>query len=129
MVGKQFTVLAFGACVMACGLALTDESQSKETVTLLGMLSEWQYPGSEFGGATSGDADVSDISSIKSKAVLTTPDSAEQVVTFYQQKLNVDSRGENLGQKSGERLTTERSVSIQDNSDGRPLKLYIISVN
>jgi hypothetical protein len=93
------------------------------------MLSEWQYPGSKFHGAESSDAAVSDISSLKSKAVLTTPDSPDKVVAFYRQKLNVDSAGKNLGGKEGERVTTKRSVSIQDNSDGRPLKLYIIAIN
>jgi len=93
------------------------------------MLSEWQYPGSKFNGAESSDAAVSDVSSIKSKAVLTTPDSAEKVVAFYLQKLKVDSAGKNLGEKDGERLTTNRSVSIQDNSGGRPMKLYIIAIN
>jgi hypothetical protein len=93
------------------------------------MLSEWQYPGSKFNGAETSDAAVSDLSSIKSKAALTTPDSAEKVVAFYRQKLKVDSAGKNLGEKDGERITTKRSVSIQDNSDGRPLKLYIIAIN
>jgi hypothetical protein len=66
------------------------------------MLSEWQYPGSKFNGAESSDAAVNDISSIKSKAVLTTQDSPDKVVAFYQQELNVDSAGKNLGGKDGE---------------------------
>ena len=93
------------------------------------MLSEWQYPDSKFNGAESSDAEVSDISSIKSKAVLTTPDSAEKVIAYYRDKLKVDAAGRNLGENVGERITTKRFVSIQDDSDGRPLKLYIIAIN
>ena len=129
MLGNRITIAVFGVLAFACNVGLAGDPPSEEKVTLLGMLSEWQYPGSKFNGAESSDAAVSDISSIKSKAVLTTPDSAEKVVDFYRQKLKVDSAGRNLGEKDGERLTTKRSVSIQDNSDGRPLKLYIIAIN
>lgn len=129
MPGKLITISAFSVLAIACQLSLAGDPPPEKNVTLLGMLSEWQYPGSKFHGAESSDAAVSDISSIKSKAVLATPDSAEQVVAFYRQKLKVDSAGKNLGEKEGERITTKRSVSIQDNSDGRPLKLYIIAIN
>jgi hypothetical protein len=129
MPGKRITIAAFGVLAIACNLGLAGDPPSNKNVTLLGMLSEWQYPGSKFNGAESSDAAVSDISSIKSKAVLTTPDSPDKVVAFYRQKLHVDSAGKNLGGKDGERITTKRSVSIQDNSDGRPLKLYIIAIN
>lgn len=129
MLDNRIRIAAFGALAIACNLGFAIDPPRKENVTLLGMLSEWQYPGSKFNGAESSDAAVSHISSIKSKAVLTTPDSAEKVVAFYRQKLKVDAAGTNLGEKAGERITTSRSVSIQDNSDGRPLKLYIIAIN
>lgn len=129
MLGNRITIAAFGVLAIACTFGLADDPPSTKSVTLIGMLSEWLYPGSKFNGAESSDAAVSDISSIKNKAVLTTPDSAEKVVAFYRQKLKVDSAGKNLGEKDGERITTKRSVSIQDNSDGRPLKLYIIAIN
>ena len=96
---------------------------------LIGTLSEWQYPNSKFHGATSSDAAITDICSIKCKAALTTTDPVEKVVTFYRDKLRVDSDGNNLGATKGERVTSPRSVSIQDNSAGRPLKLFIIVVN
>jgi hypothetical protein len=98
-------------------------------LTLMGMLSEWQYPNSKFHGATGSDAAITDIGSIKCKAVLTTTDPVENVVTFYRDKLKVDSDGNDLGATKGERVTSTRSVSIQDNSDGRPLKLVIIVVS
>lgn len=129
MLGNRITIAACGVLAITCNLGFADDPSSEKGATLLGMLSEWQYPASKFHGAESSDAAVSDISSIKSKAVLTTPDSAEKVVAFYRQKLKVDAAGKNLGEKEGERLTTKRSVSIQDNSDGRSLKLYIIAIN
>jgi hypothetical protein len=129
MLRSRITIPILAVLSSACNLALADDPPSEKSVTLLGMLSEWQYPGSKFNGAESSDAAVSDISSIKSKAVLTTPDSAEKVVAFYRQYLKVDSAGKNLGEKEDERITTKRSVSIQDDSDGRPLKLFIIAIN
>jgi hypothetical protein len=129
MPGKRITIAAFGVLAIACNLGLASDPPLKKNITLMGMLSEWQYPGSKFNGAESSDAAVTGISSIKSKAVLTTPDSAEKVVAFYRQKLKVDSAGKNYGEKEGERITTKRAVSVQDNSAGRPLKLYIIAIN
>jgi hypothetical protein len=129
MLANRIMIAALGILAMACNVGLAGDPPAEQHVTLLGMLSEWLYPGAKFNGAESSDAAVGNICSIKSKAVLTTPDSAEQVVAFYQQKLKVDAAGKNLGEEDGERITTKRSVSIQDDSDGRPLKLYIIAIN
>lgn len=129
MLRNQVAILAIGVLALAGAPMLADDPPPEKPVTLMGMLSEWMYPDSAFHGAKTSDAAVSDISSIKSKAALSTPDSVEKVMAFYRQKLNVDAEGTNLGQKEGERVTTARSVSIQDNSDGRPLKLYIIAIH
>ncbi len=93
------------------------------------MLNEWRYPDSKFNGAQSEDAAVSEISAIKSKAILTTSDSVEKVMDFYRKKLNVDAEGKNLDEKDGERLTTDRSVLFQDVSNTRPCRMYIIVIN
>jgi hypothetical protein len=129
MIGNRIAITAIGILALTWNLGLADEPSSRKSLSLLTMLGEWQYPDSKFQGAESSDAGISDITSIKSKAVLTTPDSAEKVVAFYRQKLKVDSAGKNLGEKDGERVTTKRSVSIQDDSNSRPLKLYIIAIN
>lgn len=129
MLRNRIVIATFGVFAIACNLGIAVDAPAQKEVTLLSMLGEWQYPGSKFNGAEMSDAGVSDISSIKSKAVLTTPDAAEKVVAHYLQQLKVDSSGRNLGEKDGERITTKRSVSIQDNSIGRPLKLYIIAIN
>jgi hypothetical protein len=129
MLSHRFTIAAFGLLACAGNFGFSAEPAKEQGVTLMGMLSEWQYPGAKFHGAESSDAAVSDISSIKSKAVLTTPDAVEKVVAYYREKLKVDAAGKNLGEKDGERITTKRSVSIQDDSEGRPLKLYVIAIN
>ena len=109
--------------------SIADDPPVEKSFTLMGILSEWLYPDAKFHGAESSDAAVRDISSIKSKALLATPDPVDKVVAYYLEKLKVDAAGTNLGQKDGQRITTRRSVSIQDNSDDRPLKLAIIAVN
>jgi hypothetical protein len=115
--------------VACCCLGIADDVPPKEQVTLMGMLLEWRYPDSKFNGAESADAAVSEISAIKSKATLTTPDSADKVMAFYRKKLNVDAEGKNLDEKEGERVTTDRSVLIQDVSGNRTSKLYVIAIN
>lgn len=99
--------------------------ESQEPITLLGMLSEWQYPDSNFHGATSGDGAVTGIGSIKSRAILSTEDSVEDVVSFYRDQLNVEKDGAPVG---NERITTERAVVIQDNSREGILQLFIITI-
>jgi hypothetical protein len=115
--------------LVAAGVAIADDETPKKQLTLMGMLQEWFYPNSKFHGAQSSDAAVSDISAIKSKAILTTPDSVEEVLAFYYKKLNVDKEGKNLDEKPGERITTDRSVLIQNVSGDPPSNLYVIAVN
>lgn len=129
MLRNSITLAMFCVLAFACEFSVAIDPPPGKQITLLSMLSEWQYPDSTFGGANMSDAGVADISSIKCKAALTTPDSAEKVLAYYQKLLNVDASGNNLGRQGGERVKTNRSVSIQDNSDGRPLKLYIIAIN
>jgi hypothetical protein len=118
-------VLAF--VTVGVGVA-ADETPTKQ-VTLMGMLQEWIYPDAKFNGAQSSDAAVSNNSAIKSKAVLTTPDSAEEVMEFYCKKLNVNKEGKNLDEKEGERITTNRSVLIQRVPDNQVLHFCVIAVN
>lgn len=126
---NRITIAVLFILAVTCGDGPADDARPKAPVTLLGMLSEWQYPGSKFNGAESSDAGVEGIFSVKCKAVLTTPDSADKVVAYYQQQLNVDSSGKALGQNKEDQLPKKRTVSIQDSTAGRPLKLYIICIN
>jgi hypothetical protein len=131
MYQKLFAFAMLGMIAFASHLARADDppAEKERGPTLMGMLSEWQYPDSKFHGAESSDAGVSDISSIKSKAVLTTRDPAEKVLKYYCDQLKVDAKGKHLDEKPGERITTKRAISIQDDSTGRPLKLYILAIN
>jgi hypothetical protein len=131
MYRKLFAFAILGVIAVASHLARADDppAEKEKGPTLMGMLSEWQYPDSKFHGAQMSDAGVADIGSIKNKAFLTTSDSAEKVLKYYCDKLKVDANGKNLGEKPGERIKTKRSVLVQDDSTGRPLKLYVIAVN
>jgi hypothetical protein len=129
MLRQRILLAALCVLAVACQRGVAADPPPQERVTLMTMLNQWQYPDAEFHGAQGSDAAVTGISSIKCHAVLTTPDAVEKVVAFYQQKLNVDSSGTNLGQKDGERITTSRAISIQNDSADRPLKLTIISIN
>lgn len=129
MTELRIAIASLSVAFFACSVLAADEAPPQERVTLMGMLSEWMYPGSEFHGAESGDAGVSDISAIKSKAILTTTDPVEEVMKFYRKKLNVDGEGRNLDEKEGERVTTGRSVLIQDVSGEQPSSLYVVAIN
>jgi hypothetical protein len=129
MLNRKISLATLVVLPLVCRLGMADEAPPEEKVTLLGMLLEWRYPESKFNGAETSDAAVKEISAIKSKAILTTPDSAEKVMDFYRKKLNVDAEGKNLDEKEGERITTDRSVLIQDVSGDRTSKLYVIAIN
>ncbi len=129
MVRPKHALAFFALAIFVYSISVGDETQPKKQVTLMGMLSEWMYPESKFHGAQSGDAAVSDISAIKSKAVLTTTDSVDKVMDFYRKKLNVDQDGKNLDEKEGERITTDRSVLIQNVSGDGQSSLFVIAIN
>jgi|GEM_PF-1606313 len=129
MLTRKISLATLVVLPFACCLGMADEAPPEEKVTLMGMLLEWRYPEAKFNGAETSDAAVKEISAIKSKAVLTTPDSAEKVMAFYRKKLNVDAEGRNLDEKEGERITTDRSVLIQDVAGDRTSKLYVIAIN
>ncbi|MGI9470964.1 MAG: hypothetical protein ACR2NZ_05505 [Rubripirellula sp.] len=105
------------------------EKAAEKPVTLMGMLQPWLYPESEFGGASTSDAGVTDISSIKSNAIQTTTDSVDEVMKVYCERLKVDLKGKHMDEKEGTRITTDRSVLIQDLSAERPCKMFVIAVN
>ena len=82
MLQKRITIVVLALLSITCN-SLADDPPQKAPVTLMGMVSEWRYPESLFQGAETSDAAVKDVVSMKSKAALTTSDSAEKVVAFY----------------------------------------------
>ena len=128
MLARTLSLAVLVVVPFVCRVGIADDAPPKGSVSLMGMLLEWRYPDSKFNGAESSDAAVKDISSTKSKAILTTPDAVEKVMDFYRKKLNVDAEGKNLDEKEGERITTARSVLIQDVSGARS-HVYVIAIN
>jgi hypothetical protein len=88
-------------------------------------LSKWAYPGTMEPGAKLHGAEMSDggipgMQSVKCKAVLTTPDPVDKVVAFYEQKLRTDGPAD---------PKAAQSLSIQDDSAGRPVAVRVLVVN
>jgi len=113
--------------IIAVGVVLAnvrgDEPVPEKSVTLLGTLAEWQYPGANFSGATVSDGGNRTLQSVKCVAVLTTEDSVEKVTKFYTQKF-VSGPSE-----PGGSVPVAQSVSEQSDSEGRPVELRVIVVN
>lgn len=125
MTGRKNALISLAIVLIACTAGAIDPPPAARTVTLMGMLSEWLYSDASFNGAESADAMVAEVSSIKSKAVLTTSDSVDDVIAFYLDKLNVDREGTSLDTEDGEPIKTDRAVQIQE-VDGA---LFIINVD
>lgn len=106
------------------------DEPAREGVTLMGILSEWKYPGSQMlGGASMSDGGNPNVPSLKCQAILTTPDSVEKVAAFYAKQLN-DSRTAGAQKDAGGvKGTNAKSVSTQDDSQGRPVRIRILVVN
>jgi 4-hydroxyphenylpyruvate dioxygenase-like putative hemolysin len=101
------------------------DAASKDRVTLLGALSEWMYPKSNFGGAEMSDGGNRTIQSVKCQALMTTGDSFEKVTNFYEQKFVSGPQNAGAAVKDDE----AQSVSSQDDSAERPVQLRVIIVN
>jgi hypothetical protein len=100
-------------------------ASSEASVTLMGALAEWMYPGSTFGGAEMSDGGNRTEQSVNCQAVLMTSDSFENVTRFYERKFVSGPRG----------VATElngirgQSVSVHDDSSKRPVHVRVITVN
>jgi hypothetical protein len=128
-------ILAVAAAVTVA-LLLTPSSstpaqtKSPKRISLLETLSEWKYPDSKMlDGASMSDGGNPTRQSIKCRAVLTTPDSFEKVIDYYTKKVVIQP-GPPLPDGSGNVIVPgARSVSTQDDSQGRPVAVRIIVVN
>lgn len=99
-------------------------------VTLLGNLAEWKYPGSKMPqGASMSDGGNPLLQSVNCQAVLTTADAVEKVVEFYSKKLGISPTTGLKNDEAEVKPTDAKSVSVQEDSQGRPVVLRIISVN
>ncbi len=69
------------------------------------------------------------IQSIICKAILTTPDPFDKVVKFYGEKLGADPATGRREARAEVKDADARSISSQDDSQGRPVKLRVLVVN
>jgi len=99
-----------------------------EGISLMQTLSGWRYPGASMPvGARMGDGGNPLMPSVVCQAVLTTPDSIDKVIGFYENKTGVDRP---TGGARGESKAPEAVVvSSQDDSRGRPVAIRILVVN
>jgi hypothetical protein len=100
---------------------------------LIGTIVEWRYPDAAING--DGRTRVKDGATLRGgvrttvsdrmETILTTPDSFEKVVTFYTHKFGIseDESQRVDGPEGGQ------SVFAQDDSQDRPVKLRVLSVN
>jgi hypothetical protein len=99
-------------------------------VSLMETLSHWKYPDSRMlDGASMSDGGNPLVQSVKCQAVLTTPDPIDKVIEFYTKKLETASeRREEVGREEVKNRDA-KSVTIQDDSQGRPVALRVVVVN
>ncbi len=94
--------------------------------SLMGLLGEWMYPGSKFGGAEmTGLSNHPPIQGVYCKSVLTTADSFDKVVGYYEHKFGPAPVQSDAGPEAASTLAS----SIQDDSKNRPVLLRVIVVN
>ena len=123
-------VAGVSAVLLAAPLLIRAQAAPPEQMTLLGTHAEWKYPGSNLpSGARMSDGGNPRVQSVKCEAVLTTPDPIEKVIGYYTEKFGT---GEPSDRQAGEAKANKgeaRSVSVQDDSKGRPVTLRVFVVN
>jgi hypothetical protein len=108
----------------------SDRPDGQKQITLMQTLEGWKYPDSKLlGGASMGDGGNRLLPSIKCRAILTTPDPVEKVVDFYSEKLITPPEIISPSTKAEDMVPDGKSVSIQDDSQGRGLALRVIVVH
>lgn len=126
----SFRLRTFAALL---GLMVLGSSVSaEEPILLIGTIVKWRYP-----EASLGQSQMSDAATVNSqgdrtapsvflKTTMTTPDSVEKVLAFYQKRLTRNSENDKtigITPKAG------RSVLFSDESEGRPFAFHTITVN
>lgn len=104
--------------------------------SLLANIVGWQYPDSKIHGARISDAATINgkgdrtVPSSHSKTVLTTPDPIDKVFNYYKSKLAQNAMpDEGKEQTQSSSRTSGRSVTFQSDSEDRPVKIHVISIN
>jgi hypothetical protein len=111
-------------------LAIT--ASADEPVTLIGTIVKWRYPDAEIGKSQMSDAATIDadgkrtVPSIILTTTMTTADSVDKVLAFYQELLQ---RNPTTDDKLGIGRQVGRSVIFSNESEGRPFALHTIVIN
>lgn len=121
---KHLVVVSALAGLMCLDLS-SGHAEGPKRRTLLGMLAEWKYPGSEFHEAAMSDGGNRRLQSVNCRAILTTTDPVEKAAKYYVEKF--PSGPADAADKRD--TVVAQSVSTQDDSRGRPLELRVIVVN
>ena len=126
---RPFILSAAAAAVSFANVGTpAPQGEKQERVTLLGILSQWQYPGSKMlDGATMQDGGNSALPSTFCHSVLTTPDSVEKVVGYYTGKPNASDNEKQALQKP--KAMEGGCILVQDDSKNRPMVVKVIVVN
>ncbi|MDG3008237.1 hypothetical protein [Paludisphaera mucosa] len=125
LVGSALALLALG--VPALHQARSLNAAPPGDITLLGVLSEWQYPGSRMvDGATMSDGGDPKVQSIKCTTVLVTPDPFDKVAAFYAEKLGTT---EPEPGKADAARRDAGAVSRLEDSQGRSVKIRVFVAN
>lgn len=112
----------------------TGRAEPTRHASLLEMLAEWRYPDSQpLDGVTISDGatlrgGVRTVSSSRCHTILTTPDGFEKVVDHYVKTLGITEPGQPVAAPV-DAPEGGQSVFSQDDSQGRPFSLRILSVN
>jgi hypothetical protein len=99
------------------------------TMSLMQVLSEWKYPDAAMpSGASMSDAGAPGIPAARCQAVLTTPDSLDKVIAFYEEKMKAggNTAADVAEERKGPR---DQSVTVLDDSRGRPVAVRVIAIN
>ena len=113
-------------------MVLGGSVSAEEPILLIGTIVKWRYPEASLGQSQMSDAatvnsqDDRTVPSVLLKTTMTTPDSVEKVLAFYQKRLTRNSENDKT---LGIAPDTGRSVLFSDESVGRPFAFHTITVN
>ena len=122
--------LAIALLSLACARLAPPASAGPPT--LLEIVGEWQYPGSELRGAQASDGATLDgngdrtAPSIACKVTMTTDAPVGKVLEYYRAKLSPKPKAGGGAALAG---SPGRSVVFGDDSAGRPFALHTVMVN
>ncbi|QEF96402.1 hypothetical protein Mal15_04300 [Stieleria maiorica] len=118
--------------VLSNAIVVIPAACAEEPVTLIGTIVKWRYPDADIGKSQMSDAATiaadgnRTVPSSVLKTTMTTPDSVEKVLAFYQDLL---TRNATNDKTLGIEPDVGRSVVFSDESEGRPFAFHTILVN